>query len=380
MIAICGAGIGGLSCALFLIDSGAANICIYEGRSEETYYDLPSGGLGLAANGMKVLQRLGLDEQVAAGGFRCNNIELRHCSGSVIGCLPNGSGLMISRKVPHLVLLDKLAKQGIKPICGRRAISVNQTDWTITFADGSTSPPCDIIIDASGIGSPLRKIIVGEGYDPVYSGLVGTGGFLPDTAIQLPSNEPRCWMYTGPTGFFGFTRCSNDSIMWWSMFEHRDTSRRMETSEIKAQLLRRQSNWPYPIPTILSLAHDLPSYPVYSIPPLPTYHKGRLVAVGDAKTAMPPHSGQGLSMALEDALHLVSAINTHTNLDDAFTAYEHTRKPRVDKIVANANRQGQSKLDKSWAWDAISTIFARLFFRFIFRDHWLDETLDPPLP
>ena len=117
MIAICGAGSGALSYALFLIESGESNVCLYEGRSEQAYHDLPSGGLGLALNGMKVLQRLGLDEQVAAGGFKCNTIELRHCYGRVIGCLPKGSGL-ISRKVPHRVLLEKLAEQGIiKPIC-----------------------------------------------------------------------------------------------------------------------------------------------------------------------------------------------------------------------------------------------------------------------
>jgi 2-polyprenyl-6-methoxyphenol hydroxylase-like FAD-dependent oxidoreductase len=43
-------------------------------------------------------------------------------------------------------------------------------------------------------------------------------------------------------------------------------------------------------------------------PPLPAWHEDRVVLIGDAAHAMSPSGGQGASLALEDAMHLVKLL------------------------------------------------------------------------
>ena len=81
--------------------------------------------------------------------------------------------------------------------------------------------------------------------------------------------------------------------------------------------------------------HDLPSVPVW--------HRGPMVIVGDAAHAPSPSSGQGASMAAEDAVVLAKCLRDLPDIPQALAAYEGLRRKRVERIVAQGARTGSAK-------------------------------------
>ncbi|HEY0232241.1 MAG TPA: NAD(P)/FAD-dependent oxidoreductase [Dokdonella sp.] len=59
------------------------------------------------------------------------------------------------------------------------------------------------------------------------------------------------------------------------------------------------------------------------------WHRGRLVLLGDAAHAMSPQLGQGVNMALMDALALRDALRAESGVDAAIAKYEGARRRHV---------------------------------------------------
>jgi 2-polyprenyl-6-methoxyphenol hydroxylase-like FAD-dependent oxidoreductase len=61
-----------------------------------------------------------------------------------------------------------------------------------------------------------------------------------------------------------------------------------------------------------------------------------------------PHSGQGASMALEDALVLAACIETEAEPIAMFRRFESLRRERVEMAVKLGRQGGQQKKAQSW--------------------------------
>src|SRR5205807_2443651 len=79
---------------------------------------------------------------------------------------------------------------------------------------------------------------------------------------------------------------------------------------------------------------------------------GRTVLTGDAAHATSPQAGQGASLALEDALRLVCLLQSGEELSATFENFERERRPRAERIVALARRNGNHKreFNRTGAW------------------------------
>jgi 2-polyprenyl-6-methoxyphenol hydroxylase-like FAD-dependent oxidoreductase len=64
-----------------------------------------------------------------------------------------------------------------------------------------------------------------------------------------------------------------------------------------------------------------------------SWHRGRVVLLGDAAHATTPHLGQGAGMAIEDAIVLAEEIDRHDTPEAAFCAYHSRRFERCRYIV-----------------------------------------------
>jgi 2-polyprenyl-6-methoxyphenol hydroxylase-like FAD-dependent oxidoreductase len=81
---------------------------------------------------------------------------------------------------------------------------------------------------------------------------------------------------------------------------------------------------------------------MHDMPPVPVWHRGRAVLVGDAAHATSPSSGQGASLAIESAVELARCLRDQP-VDLAFAQYERLRRPRVEKVIARTTRVNQDK-------------------------------------
>jgi 2-polyprenyl-6-methoxyphenol hydroxylase-like FAD-dependent oxidoreductase len=90
------------------------------------------------------------------------------------------------------------------------------------------------------------------------------------------------------------------------------------------------------------------SYPIYDMPVLPSWHKGRVVLLGDAAHAVGPHAGQGASMAIEDAIVLAACLETEHDCESAFRRYEALRRDRIAHVVKLTAQNSSQKRASGW--------------------------------
>ena len=65
---------------------------------------------------------------------------------------------------------------------------------------------------------------------------------------------------------------------------------------------------------------------------LDRWHADRVVIIGDAAHAAPPHMGEGGSLAVEDALVLAQELREGDTIQTALQAYEARRRPRINWV------------------------------------------------
>jgi 2-polyprenyl-6-methoxyphenol hydroxylase-like FAD-dependent oxidoreductase len=372
-IAIIGAGISGLSIALFLhraqAELNVANFtyCCYEAYSNEAGI---VGGLQIAPNGMKVLNELGVAEELIQSGSVCDYYVFKNHSGAEIARIKLGGkekfgqpSVSMSRYALHHALQTKAEAFNLPVQFGKKLVSFQkQGDATeLEFADGSKVAAA-VVIAADGIHSRIRQTLYPK-IQPAPVGILGIGGFINESKFkelnsaqssadgkeppQLPANE--MWFTFGPVGFFGMgygdqqyinpqgnseAKSTTDpkesekkerSIMWWSNIPYNqalsnEEIRALSLEDMKKMLNGYQSDWHAPIPLVLNQWFDDTAFraAIYDVQHVDYWFDkqqkyGNIVLIGDSAHAVSPNSGQGASQALEDSMLLGKLIKQQLN-------------------------------------------------------------------
>jgi 2-polyprenyl-6-methoxyphenol hydroxylase-like FAD-dependent oxidoreductase len=217
------------------------------------------------------------------------------------------------------------------------------------FADGSSAEG-DFLIGADGVHSAVRSHVIPDGPKPFDTGLIGFGGFLPRSLLENTAIGQRVATTFGQSGFFGYGFCSpdpRDGVMWWSTEPAHGidaaTFRAMDQDALKRHLLDFHAGWHDPIPRLLEAAENIAVTATLDVATLPTWSRKRTLLIGDAAHATSPHAGQGASLALEDAMRLARLLQDAQELGATFQNFERERRPRAERIVAAARRNGNQK-------------------------------------
>jgi 2-polyprenyl-6-methoxyphenol hydroxylase-like FAD-dependent oxidoreductase len=72
------------------------------------------------------------------------------------------------------------------------------------------------------------------------------------------------------------------------------------------------------------------------------WYRGRVVLIGDAAHAGPPHMGEGGCMAMEDALVLADVLCTADRLETALETYVRRRRPRAGWVQEQSRAAAQA--------------------------------------
>lgn len=357
-VLIVGGGVAGPVLALFLRRAGFAPE-IFEAT------DGPSaagGALGLAPNGMNVLAAAGVVEQVRDTSVTAKEWLFENQSGKVLARSPGGNAsrygqpaVMITRADLHRVLVEQAQDEGVPIHFNKSFVSLKDIPGQSViaqFSDGSSAEG-DFLVGADGIRSQVRRSIMPTAPKPVYTGMVAPGGISPciDSDVR-PRSDQRGHFIFGQNGFFGYFNALTEEgprTVWWSTssapLATKEQMGAATQSELRRRLLELHGNWAEPVPQLIESAESMLNIAIHDVPSLPTWSAGRAILIGDAAHAVAPHSGQGASMALEDAQFLAKLVSASqgVGLHQLFADFERKRRPRTDEVIALGRRSAQRK-------------------------------------
>ncbi|QDH70491.1 FAD-dependent oxidoreductase [Marilutibacter alkalisoli] len=335
-IGIVGYGTAGQASALLLSR---------DGHEVEVFERAPvlgpvGAGFLLQPTGLAVLWELGLLDEALALGVRIERLygetvqgravmdmryrELRHGGSSPFFGLGMQRGALFG-------LLDAAWREGRQVRCGRQIVAVDAERGLLDDADGNTHGPYDIVIVADGAASGLRGLVVEPALDRPYPWgaqwcLVEQRGWAwPDELRQRYVGARRM------VGMLPVGRRIDDPVPRMSFFWSLPVDQLAEAGR-DAGAWRDEVGAVWPEAATALADTEVPgglAQARYRDAVLRRWHRGRAVAVGDAAHAMSPQLGQGVNMALMDALALRDALHRHPVPAAAFAQYQRERRAHV---------------------------------------------------
>ncbi|HVK19993.1 MAG TPA: FAD-dependent oxidoreductase [Actinokineospora sp.] len=342
-VLIIGGGIAGAVTAMALKKAGL-NPTVYEAYS--TGADDIGAFLTIMNNGLDALRAVNAHQPVIDNSFAAHEVEFLDAHGTRLGLQPIGGHgdingpRTLTRATLYRVLHDEAARRGIPVLHNKRLAHANRVNNEIiaTFTDGSTTTG-DLLVGADGIHSATRSIIDPAAPGPRYAGLNIAYGYTRDTNLPVAANSYR--MIFGGQAFFGYTTAPDGQTWWFARLSAPELTRAVSQSDIKHRLADALAADRSPACDIVAATTDeIHLSNAYDVPSTPTWHRDSMVLVGDAAHAASPAAGQGASMAIEDSVVLAQCLRDIADYDDAFHAYEHRRRPRVERLVATSAEEG----------------------------------------
>jgi len=361
LIAIVGAGLGGLTVAATLRQAGF-DVRIYEQASR---FARVGAGIQMMPNSMKVLRKIGIEARVRHIAFQpYSHLNRVWDTGEVLRELPMPEDLFgapylcMHRGDLHDALLAGIPSDLIalhKKLVG---LDDSGSQVTMSFDDG-TKAEADLVIGADGVHSIVRDLIVGPD-EPIHKGRIAYRGIFPSAlmgGIDVGPSRTKWWgidrhiviYYTKPDRSEIYLITSVPEPAEWLTRESWSTTGDVE--ELRAAYEGFH-------PDVRAVVEGCPSCHKWAIlerDPLPSWSQGRVVLLGDSCHPMTPYMAQGAATAMEDAAVLTRCLADAGGDDHraAFARYEAHRKPRTSRIqaISSANTwmKGGSD-DTSWLY------------------------------
>jgi 2-polyprenyl-6-methoxyphenol hydroxylase-like FAD-dependent oxidoreductase len=329
-ILIVGGGIAGLSVATALHRQGFTPELV----ERSTTWPAVGAGINLPANGVRVLRALGLGDAVDRiatvvhrwaffdqhGELLCET-DLEDLWRDVGPCLG----------ITRVRLQQALLSGAVTAVPHRLGVSLaalTQSDDQVcaSFSDGS-SGNYDLVVGADGIHSTVRQLAVAS-FVPANAGQMVWRSVIP----TRPPGIVEMMVLLGEGCFFGLVPMGEGCTYGFGAV----AGERFE-DPLAGRLERfrgRFAEFGAPVPAYLAVLQSDEQLHFGAIEwvDLDEWHRGRVVLIGDAAHAGPPHMGEGGCMAMEDALVLADVLRSEDSLQSALETYVRRRRPRADWV------------------------------------------------
>ncbi|MFF2009797.1 FAD-dependent monooxygenase [Streptomyces sp. NPDC058195] len=336
---VIGSGIGGLTAAVALHRRGWRVTVLERAASLE-----PVGaGIALAPNSQRALDALAMGDEIRAlaawqgeGGLRePGGRWLARTDSAAAAERFGGPLVLLHRAVLVERLMARLPGAAVRTGTAARLLDPGRADGAPALVETDAGTiEADLVVGADGIGSAVRGALFPDHPGPSYAGFTTWRIVVP--APDRPFAPHETW---GRGAVWGTQPLKDGRIYAYGAAVAPARGRAPDGE--KAELLRRFGDWHDPIPSVIAAAareQVLRNDVHHLTDPLPAFHRGRTVLVGDGAHAMAPSLGQGGNQAIEDAVVLAHRLPPDGDLGAGVAAYTADRLPRTSAIVRKSAR------------------------------------------
>ena len=342
-ICIVGAGLGGLSAALALLQKGFRVTVLEQAAALGEI----GAGVQLGPNAVGVLYRMGLQaplEQVTCETLG-KRVRLWNTGqtwplfdlGTVAREMYGYPYLTVHRADLHRVLVD--AVRALQPDAlvlnaKLHSLQTRSDGVSLHLADGRVWE-ADAVIGADGVHSRVRAALFGEDA-PRYSGVMAWRGVIDASKLPTHMREPYGTNWVGPGAHVVQYPLRQGALMNFvgaiegNRWEIESWSERGTREECLSDFV----GWHEEVQAMIH-AIEVPYKWVLKVrDPMDTWSRGPVTLLGDACHPTLPFLAQGAAMAMEDGYMLARAMALcPTDAAQGFARYEAVRKARTARVV-----------------------------------------------
>lgn len=345
---IIGAGIGGLSTALALQNTGW-KVHVLERSGTLS----PSGtGLSLWPNALAALERLGVLDEVLSAAVPVRG-DVLDMDGNPIMLLEQLDvrrryGLpiqMIHRADLTAILAKPLVVNTVHLGLNAVGFQPGYPRSTVELDNGGRQS-AELVVGAEGLYSVVRPALIGRD-KPRSSGTTAFRGVCDAAGLDLDS-VPWGEMW-GDGGVFGATPLPGNRIYWYATARNEELAGANQDGW-KMTAIENFAHWHPGIESVLvkTAESDIIAHELFDRKPEPVWSGRSATLVGDAAHPMLPFLGQGACQALEDAVALADALEGKDSIADGLVEYESIRAPRANEIVERSRKMSRlAQLDSA---------------------------------
>ncbi|RZT86045.1 2-polyprenyl-6-methoxyphenol hydroxylase-like FAD-dependent oxidoreductase [Pseudonocardia sediminis] len=345
-VVVSGAGIAGSALALGLARAGI-DVVVCEAHPDD---GADAGAfLTLAANGVRALDALDAADAVAAVSDEMTDLRVFDATGAEVHRSPLGGGdetvryRCLTRAVLARTLRDLAVARGVEVRHGARVAGATPgADGVTVHLDGADDLHGCLLVGADGLHSPVRTIIDPQAEPPrpigqrvYYGSSHGAGTGRPGdfhvfrTGVQafaaIPTPDGRTRWFARVDDPVPDDAVPDDPVP--------------DDADPRAALLAVLGGGT--AAEIVAAAEETFVTDVHDLPHVGPWSRDRMVVIGDAAHAASPATGQGATMALEDAVVLAKALRQDPAVDAALARHERLRRGRTQaNVVASAAMSG----------------------------------------
>jgi 2-polyprenyl-6-methoxyphenol hydroxylase-like FAD-dependent oxidoreductase len=235
--------------------------------------------------------------------------------------------LSILRSDFQRILLARLQSLGVSVQYGRKAVRIG-AGAEVHFDNGATLT-ADLIVGADGrMASCARRYVTGDD-TPIYQGFINWIGVCERDDIAFDVDAISDYWGTGER--FGIVPVARNKA-YWAGGAAQATIGARHPDAYRAEFQRIFADWPEPVRLIIA---GTPSARINKIyvhdhDPVPTWHRHKLVLVGDAAHASLPTSGRARRCMAADRIRLSQSIDHHRTTRGASARFAAGRRSAVD--------------------------------------------------